>query len=402
MIAKKVSIRSIFDSRDGETIEIEIRDQFGQSSIASVPSGKSRGANEASVISFSTAKRILAGPFGREISRRNFKTITSFDKFLLSYDPTPRKVKIGGNLALGLSIAFTRGLAEKNKQKVWQLLKAEFFKKDKSSPKTPYIFSNLINGGEHANNNLAFQEYMVVLLPSANPEKAISNLINLYQDLGTVLTKRIKTKNLALGDEGGYSLNFKNSLEPISVLEMMIRKEKYRGKFLMALDSAATSFKTNHGYDFDGHELGRNQLKEKYLEIFKNHKLLFSIEDPFQEKDYAGFKNLLASSRNRMVVGDDLTTTNPRYIEKFAKARFINSCIIKPNQIGTVSESCAAIIVARKNNVKTIISHRSGETEDVFIIHLAKASNAFGLKIGAPIKERMIKFNELIRLYAKK
>lgn len=400
MIAKRVIVRPIFDSRDGETLEIEIQDQFGRIFVASVPSGKSRGSNEASVISYAKAKNIINGPLGREISRRNFNTVSAFDKFLLKYDPTPRKTKIGGNLALGLSIGFTRGLAGNKHQKVWQLLKNEFFKKNELSHKTPHIFSNLINGGEHANNNLAFQEYMAVLKPSFNAERSISGLISLYRDLGKILAIYGKNKNLALGDEGGYSLNFKNSFEPISVLEKLINSKTYRGKFLLALDSAATSFKVSRGYNFDHRVLDSEEMKENYLAIFKHHKLVFSIEDPFSEKDFSGFKNLLVARKDRLIVGDDLTTTNPKYINKFAKDGLINACIIKPNQIGTVSEACAAINAASKNNVKTVVSHRSGETEDVFIIHLAKASGAFGLKIGAPVKERMVKFNEVVRIYA--
>lgn len=400
MILGKISLRQIFDSRGDPTLEIELVDKKKRKFIASVPSGKSRGSNEASVISHKRASTVLKKYLAGKLIGRNFKSVRDFDEALLSVDSTPRKTIIGGNLALGLSIAATRSLAASQEILVWQLLKKEFFPRTKISRQTPFLFSNLINGGEHANNNLSFQEYLVIAHPTVNPGESIAALVEIYRKLGKFLSTKLKIRDLPLGDENGYAPKFRNSFEPIEVLENLIKRNKSSVKLSLGIDSAATSFKNKNGYVLDGRKLTRSALIKKYLDLFKNSRFLLSVEDPFSEKDLLGFKTLTELLKGKMIVGDDLTTTNAELIAKYSALKLINACIIKPNQIGTITESCAAIEIAKKMGVKTIVSHRSGETEDVFIVHLAKASGAYGLKIGAPVKERMIKFNEIIRLYA--
>lgn len=207
------------------------------------------------------------------------------------------------------------------------------------------------------------------------------------------MLKKKSGKPVPLGDEGGYAGTFKDNFEPLAVLGKMIEKKKARN-FELALDVAASNFSAGKAYKFGGKKMDAAELGKIYANYAKKADRLMSIEDPFSENDEDGWK---AFKRSTWVIGDDLTTTNPGEIELHAQV--ISGVIVKPNQIGTVSESCAAIRTAKKLGLKTIVSHRSGETGDVFILHLAKAAGADGVKIGAPARERIIKFNEFIRLY---
>src|SRR3989344_3570950 len=397
MKIQQLAIRKIFDSRGQATIEMELTSESGRIFQGSVPSGKSRGSNEAVVLEYAQAETVVA-VIQKQIQNRNFSSVQELDDFLKKLDGTNNKSKLGGNVLLGISIAFARAMADFKRQSVEVYLNREFFGSQTFLGK-PIIFSNLINGGEHAQNNLAIQEYMVVARSSHSFSETVGKLTAFYKKLGEVLKKRYKVKNLPIGDEGGYSLDFTDNFEPIKILETLLQKENLNQEWSIGLDCAASSFYKKGKYQFGGKLLTSNQLVAIYVSYAKKSNLLVSLEDPFAEKDYEGFRLLMSQVKNKLIVGDDLTTTNVSLIEQYAKDQLINGVIIKPNQIGTVSETCDAIRKAKNHNIKTIISHRSGETEDSFIIQLAKASGAHGVKIGAPIKERLIKFNELIRIY---
>jgi enolase len=389
-----ITVREIFDSRGSSTIEALGKDRRFW---AQVPSGKSRGSREAKVANFTHAVRSVK-TIVKRIGKRNFDSVRSLDKALLELDGTKNKSKLGGNVTLAVSVAFARALAAECQQEVWQTLRSEFFPKS-ASGKSPLIFSNLINGGAHADNNLNIQEYMVVVKPGASIATSVKTLVRFYDELAEFLKRKNKIRNIALGDEGGYALDFKNNFEPIIILEKLIRQHRLGNQFLIALDSAATGFYKEGEYRFGSRRLTSRELASEYARYFKNSKLLFSIEDPFAENDMDGFALLREKLPHAWIVGDDLTVTNPSLIERAAREGTTNAVIIKPNQIGTVSEACEAMLIAKKHNMKTIVSHRSGETADNFIIHLAKAGNADGVKIGAPIRERNEKFNELIRIF---
>ncbi len=335
----------------------------------------------------------------KELVRKNFKSIKDLDNFLIGLDGTANKENLGGNLMLGVSIAFARALAHKENKELWQLLRQEFLG-GLISEKKPLIFSNLINGGAHAGNNLDIQEYIVVVnSKDQDYVSSIKTLINLYKELGKFLQSKYKLDKLAIGDEGGYAINFESNFEPIKILQDLIISGGLKDIFSLALDVAASNFYIEGKYSFGGHKISSEKLDQILLDYLVRSNLLMSIEDPFDEEDFDGFKDLNSKCPDKWVVGDDLTVTNPELIEKFSKEKMISGVIIKPNQIGTVSESCQAIRVAQENGLKTIVSHRSGETEDVFIIHLAKAGHVDAVKIGAPVRERIVKFDELIRLY---
>ena len=363
----------------------------------SVPAGKSRGSGEAYVADFSDAKNSVGEIIKPHCVGNNFSTIREFDDYLIKLDGTADKKKIGGNVILAFSIAFCRALAFEQQKLAWEVMRGEFFF-GTTEGKLPMIFANLINGGAHADSNLDIQEYMAIAIPVGSIAEMVERVSELYKNLGDYLKKEYELKHLDFGDEAGYVLDFKNNFEPIKILEDLIKSEKFEKEFSIGLDAAASNFYKDGSYGWEGKNISAEQLEDAYLGYFEKSKMLYSIEDPFEENDGESFRKLKSEFGGKLIVGDDLTVTNPEKIAEYAGA--VNAVIIKPNQIGSVSEACDAILKARENEMKVIISHRSGETEDNFIIHLAKASDADGVKIGAPARERMFKYNELILLYS--
>lgn len=396
MRIKDLNLKEIFDSRGEPTIEVGVSNLKGNWFFAQIPSGLSRGKKEAAVLSPEKAANVLE-KIKKEIISKDFKSIAALDKKIISLDGTEKKTRLGGNLMLGISIAFACALAAEKNKEVWQILRNDFFANLKNSNR-PLIFSNLINGGLHAKNNLNIQEYMVIAKPAKSYAEIIKKIIKIYALTGDYLKKIKNVKNLPIGDEEGYAVDLENNYEPIKILERMIVKLGFQKEFKIGLDTAASSFYKNGKYNFGGKKINSGGLLKIYLEYLKNSKFLVLIEDPFAETDTEGFKKFQKKNA-ALIVGDDLTVTNPPLIKKFSNEKAIGGVIIKPNQIGTITETCEAIKIAKKNKLKTIISHRSGETKDNFIIHLAKASNANGVKIGAPLNERIFKFDELIRIF---
>jgi len=389
-----INVREIFDSRGESTIKITGGNPWF---FAEVASGKSRGSREAAVFSYREAVQSLK-KLKAHIVYKNFNSIRALDSALIKIDGTEDKSKLGGNVMFGISAAFTRALAKKRGEAVWETMRKEFFP-SAAKNNMPLIFSNIINGGAHAENNLDVQEYMVVVKPKSSMIESVRTLIRFYRLLGNVLKKTKKIYNIPIGDEGGYSLNFKNNFEPIAILEKLIKTQHLERRLLIALDAAANSFYKKGMYRFGGRQFATEELATEYIRYFKKSKLLFSLEDPFAETDGRGFALLYRMLPYAWVVGDDLTTTNPQAIKKYADEKTINAVIIKPNQIGTISETCDAIAISRKHKLHVIISHRSGEVDDHFIIHIAKACGSDGVKLGAPTRERIWRLNKLIEVY---
>lgn len=398
MKLRDMAVRKIFDSRGEPTIAVDLIDGGGSRFTAEVPSGKSRGKREAAVFGYEKAREVVSRTIRGRITDWDFATVRDLDNFLIKLDGTERKEKLGGDVTLGISVAFARALAFRGGRELWELLNGEFFE-GKDGKERPAIFSNLINGGVHAGNNLAIQEYLAILKPAASFEESVETLLRLYEKVGTFLAGERKDRNLPIGDEGGYAVDFQNNFEPVAVLEERIRDLELGAVCSIGLDAAASSFYKDGAYQFEGKALSTEELAEVYAGHFEKSERLTYIEDPFSEEDRDGFRQLREKAGSALIVGDDLTTTNPASIAECARDGLINAVIIKPNQIGTVSEACEAMRSAKKNGLRYIVSHRSGETADSFIIHLAKAGGAYGVKIGAPVRERMPKFNELIRIY---
>lgn len=404
MIIKKITVKKIKDSRGNPTVEIILTDQKNKIFSAQIPSGKSRGSHEAKVFNFEQSVK-SARFIESKLKEKKFPSIRLLDNFLIRLDGSSRKENLGGNVLLGISIAFARLVARNCKKELWQILRQEFFPKN-NKILSPVIFANLIEGGVHAKNSLNIQEYLVLVKPRKPLSLSINQLEDFYLKLGQVL-RRID-RDIRFGDEGGYSLNFfvqnkanfvgQNNFEPIRILQELIYKLNLERNFLLGIDAAASEFKQKGYYFFEKRKINSAGLKKVYLNYFRQAPLLYSIEDPYDEKDRRGFSRLFSALPDKLIIGDDLTTTNAEFIREYAQ-KLINGVIIKPNQIGTVSETCKAINVAHRYGLKCIISHRSGEVPDTFIIHLAKSCGAYGVKIGAPVKSRISKYNELIRLY---
>jgi enolase len=395
MKIEKVIVNEILDSRGEPTIEVLVATAREKVYSGAVPSGKSRGKREAAVLTVDDAQK-AAVTVNEAVKGKSFGSVGALDKFLIELDGTPEKNKLGGNLMLGISLAFARALA--GDRELWEIVREEYFPKKKKVG-APMIFSNLVNGGAHAKNNLDIQEFMVIVRPTHSIVESVIKLKKFYFDLGVFLKKEKGVKEIALGDEGGYSLPFDNNAEPIKILEEQAMMAGLTNDFHLGLDAAASGFHRDDYYIYEGRKTTTDELKEIYLGYFNDFPLLYSIEDPFAEDDDRGFGRLKLALNGRVVVGDDLTTTDPFAIRRCAKENLINGVIIKANQIGTVTETCEAIKAAQENDIKVILSHRSGETPDCFLIHLAKASGADGVKIGAPVRERILKFNELARIY---
>ena len=377
---ESLSARTIADSRGNPTIEVTLGTAYGLC-VASVPSGASVGAHEAKVVEAAKAvaqinTEVNVALVGKEFNQKNL------DDFLLQLDGTPDKSRLGGNAMLGISLAFARAAAAEQKGELYWYLGGLAGVSSFSMP-TPMF--NILNGGKHARNGVAIQEYMIVPQESGAKQQ-VESAQRVVESLRTLLAE--KGYETALGDEGGFSPRLKNNEEGLELLsEACVRSGANRCK--LALDIAASSME-----HFD-----KEKMSAWYASILKKYPLV-SIEDPFTEDDWDGFSALRASAGERvLVVGDDLTVTNPARIALAAQKKAINAVIIKPNQVGTVSETIAAVASAHAHGWKAIASHRSGETLDVWIADVAVGLGCEYIKAGAPTKpERSQKYTRLIEI----
>ena len=401
MRVKNIICTKIFDSRGEPTLEVSLITNSGIIGMAQVPSGKSRGTGEASVVQFDHAARSAKGILVT-LRRTNFSSPDVFDRFLIARDGTPDKRRIGGNLMLGLSLAFARAMAAERKQELWKFIEEHYFFGTHAVSRTarPMIFSNLINGGAHASTNLKIQEYIAVAKPIGTPTETVARIISLYREVGDVLERRAGLDKLPLGDEGGYALDFPDNMAPLEIITKSIKKLHFDKMFSLAIDAAASEFFKKGKYDFEGKRLSAREIAKVYASYARRAPLLMSVEDPCDESDAKGFGIVHSLLKDVWIIGDDLTVTNAGRVARYLDDGCITGVIIKPNQIGTLSETCAAITAAQKRKARVIISHRSGETGDAAIIHIAKACSADAVKIGAPARERLLKFNEYIRMFS--
>jgi len=393
--------KEILDSRGIPTLEVGM--SSGDLSVtASVPSGKSTGGEEALELRDADGRGVslaianVNGVIAEKIIEYNV-TPYNIDQILLEIDDTENKSKLGANAMLGVSIAATKLAAALDGVPVWKYI-AET---NGADPKLPKLFMNIINGGAHADFQpnsetgrfrLPFQEYMIV------PEDELVS-VAYKQALHVIelLGKKLKADytDVPMGDEGGYSPLLKTIEEPFEILASLMPK---KGMF-MAIDSAASEFYKDGKYNLLNKSYSPEELSAVYKDLTTQFNLL-SIEDPFEESDSDSFKNLVKEiGKNVLIVGDDLTVTNPSIVTQMAEKKAANAVIIKPNQIGTLSQVYEAVTVAHGAGWKMIASHRSGETMDSFIADLAVGIGAYGIKAGSPSqKERKVKYDRLIEI----
>ncbi len=390
----KCVARQILDSRGSPTIEVEVFSDFeDMSAKAAVPSGKSTGSNEAFEMrdedggvakAIENIEKVIAPKIiGHVVD------MEEVDHIMLSLDLTINKKHIGANAMLGVSMAMARLEAKIRNIPLWEFIS----KKGKFETAKPLLYMNTLNGGTHADFCLPFQEYILAVggetLALAN-EKA--------KEVFQKVKEKLDAEKVSyyMGDEGGFAARFEELEKPFELLSECIAGEK---DIFIAIDAAASEFYKNGKYEILGKSLGRGELFILYKDLVEKFNLR-SIEDPFEEKDYDGFEKLVRwVGEEVLVVGDDLTTTNPLLIKKFAPRGLANAIIIKPNQIGTLVETFEAIREAKNAGWKVIVSHRSGETMDSFIADLAVGAGAYGIKAGAHTQpERLAKYDRLLEI----
>ena len=379
---KNIKAREILNSRGDMTIEVELETNRGVFK-ASVPSGASTGKNEAVEIKASKAVRNVNEIIARKLKGLNEKKQKKIDKLLIKLDGTEDKSNLGANAILAVSIAVCRAGAFARKKPLYKhISKLAKTARGRASGKMPKPCFNVINGGAHAGNKLDIQEFMII--PQSETFK--NNLkkgVQIYHSLKEAVSKEYGKQSTNLGDEGGFAPKIADSLKALDLLKRVIKNQNIK----IGLDVAASQFKKNK-YDV-----------KFYQNLIKRYPIIF-IEDPFNEEDWESFEKIIAELGKKItIVGDDLLTTNINRIRLAYIKKACNGVIIKPNQIGTVTETLQAVKLAKLYKWKIIVSHRSGETLDDFIADLAVGVGADYIKSGAPARgERLAKYNRLLKI----
>ena len=410
----KVIGREIIDSRGFPTVEAEIHTEVDMA-IASVPSGASTGKYEAHELRDGDNKRFLGKGVTKAVE--NINTLISdhlkghdtndqdnIDKLLIKLDGTKNKERLGANAILAVSMAnFVHDKIGMDGAEMFGIL-APKMKKEKIDIRLPIPLINVLNGGVHADNSLDIQEFMIVPMLAKSFKHAVQMSCEIFHTLKKILSDNSLSTNL--GDEGGYAPQLKNHNEALDYLMKAIKKAGYEpGKdVFIALDAASSEFYKNNKYELlgEGKKYSSDQLIRYYEEMITSYPIV-SIEDPMSEDDFDGWKNITKNLGDRVqLVGDDLFVTNVEKLQEGIDNNIANSILIKLNQIGTVSETVKAIKLARENGYSTIISHRSGETENSFIADFSVIYNARWIKTGSMARsERLSKYNQLIRIEEK-
>jgi len=406
VVIKKIKAQEILDSRGNPTIEVDVFVK-GRRFSASVPSGASTGIHEA--LELRDGGKRYSGKGVRKVVRNIEKKIApvicgmdctrqkKIDEAMIRLDGTDNKSKLGANAILGVSLAVCRaGVFCKNKS-LFEYL-AELSGREKKM-RMPRPFFNVINGGKHAGNKLAIQEFMIS--PRAKFKEAVRIGSEVYHILEKIIEKKYGKQATSVGDEGGFAPPIKRAEEALDLLRRAIRRAGYAGKVDIAMDCAATSFyfwrKGVRSYYQLHKKFNKKKLLEYYLELIKRYKI-YSIEDPFNEEDFEGFAKLNEKS-GIQVVGDDLTVTNMERIEGAVREGSCSCLLLKVNQVGTLTEALEAAKMAFNAGWKVMVSHRSGETCDDFIADLSVGLGCGMIKAGAPCRgERTAKYNRLLRI----
>ncbi|MFA4888112.1 MAG: phosphopyruvate hydratase [Candidatus Omnitrophota bacterium] len=400
---KKTLAREILDSRGNPTVEVEVSLDNGIIGRAAVPSGASTGENEALELRDGDKTRYLGKGVLKAVENVN-RLIASkikglapdfekIDALMLKLDGTQNKSKLGANAILGVSMAVAKAAALSKKQPLYKYLGGD------KARILPVPQMNILNGGMHADNNLDIQEFMIMPVGAISFKEALRSAVEVFHSLKSIL--KSKGLSTSVGDEGGFAPNLQSNEEALSLIMQAIELAGYKpGKDVsLALDCAASSFCKDGVYKFDNNQKKSADLIQIY-ESWLNKYPLLSIEDGLSEHDWAGWKEMTKKLGSRLqLVGDDIFVTNPEIFKKGIAEGIGNAILIKVNQIGSLSETLEAVNIAKKNKYKAIISHRSGETEDTTIAHLAVATGAGQIKTGSLSRtDRVCKYNELLRI----
>jgi enolase len=401
-----VHAREVLDSRGNPTIEVEIELEGGAVGTAAVPSGASTGEHEAHELRDGDADRYdgkgvlravrnVIDVIGAEIVGREALGQAELDRLMIALDGTDNKAKLGANAILGVSMAVSRAAANAVGLPLWRYLGGA------RARILPTPLMNVLNGGAHADNGLEIQEFMIVPLGATRFSEALRAGVETFHALKALLKKQ----NLAtsVGDEGGFAPRLESNEAAVRLVVQAIEKAGYRPghDIAVALDAASSEFydKEKKRYTFDKRQLDAAGLVAVYRELADKYPIV-SIEDGCAEDDWDGWKKLTETLGDRVqLVGDDLFVTNTRRLQLGIEREVANSILIKVNQIGSVTETLEAMELAALNDYSSIVSHRSGETEDTFIADLAVATGAGQIKTGSASRsERIAKYNQLLRI----
>ena len=401
MNIKNVHAREILDSRGNPTIEVDVILENGIKATASVPSGASTGSLEAIELRDNDKDRYLGKGVLTAVNNINTEIRNllvgkdifnqeEIDRLMIKLDGTDNKSRLGANAIVGVSIACLKAGALAKEKELYQYIG--------DGTLLPKPMMNIINGGAHADNNIDFQEFMIV----PNFEKFSDNL-RAGAEIFHNLKKLFKDAGFStgVGDEGGFAPNLKNAHEALDYIVIAIEKAGYvpDKDINIALDCAASEFYKDGKYHFEGKELSSHEMIEYYKELIELYPVKI-IEDGLSEDDYEGWINLNKELGDKIqLIGDDLLVTNVKLLKRAIEEKWANAILIKLNQIGTVTETLEAIKLAKENNFGVIISHRSGETEDNYIADLAVGTNAGQIKTGSLSRsDRVSKYNRLLRI----
>jgi enolase len=406
----KIKSRWILDSRGNPTVESDVF--AGECySRAAVPSGASTGELEALELrddgkgfmgkhvlkAISNVNEIL----GKKLIGFDVREQEKIDQEMISIDGTENKSNLGANAILSVSLAVARLASQLSEVPLFEYLYNLAYNKTRNNFLLPLPCCNIINGGEHAGNNLSIQEFMVLPVGAKNFSQAIQNVAEVYQTLKKLLKKKYGPSSINVGDEGGFAPNLNFTSEAIEIIIEAIETAGFLigTDFVLGMDAAASEFFEESTYIIDGKRLSEEELLEYYLDLIHEYPIK-SIEDPFDEKDFRNFSNITAKvDKSIQIVDDDITVTNINILEKAIKVKAGNALLLKVNQIGSLTEAIKAAKMSFDNGFNVMVSHRSGETEDTFIADLAVGLCTGQMKTGATCRsERTSKFNQVLRI----
>jgi enolase len=406
MKIQRVHAREVLDSRGQPTVEVEVRLSNGCTGRATVPSGASTGVHEAVELR-DGGKRFLGKGVAKAVLHVNQKIAPrlrgkeakeqrAIDEIMIKLDGSANKGKLGANAILGVSLAVAHAESRAQGLSLFRYLGGN------QAKTLPVPLLNVLNGGAHADNNVDLQEFMIVPFGMRSFKEALRGAVEIFQTLKKILHDR--SYSTSVGDEGGFAPRVKSNNEAIELLLEAVANAGYKvgSQVALALDVASSEFFNGGRYIFkksDGRERGREEMVRLYEDWVRQYPII-SIEDAFAEDDWEGWQMVTqALGKKVQLVGDDLFVTNKVRLKRGIDSKVANSILVKVNQIGSLTETLETMKLAKEAGYTTVISHRSGETEDVTIADLAVATNAGQIKTGAPCRgERTAKYNQLLRI----
>ncbi len=400
---KSITAREILDSRGNPTVEVDVQLEDGSWARAAVPSGASTGAFEAAELrdggsrylgkSVSGAVENVKAKIAPSLIGHDGLDQKGLDEKMIALDATVNKSSLGANSILGVSLAVARAAAVSKKLPFYKFIGGE------KATLLPIPMMNILNGGAHADTNVDIQEFMIAPIGAPTFKEGLRYGAEIYQSLKSVLKKRGLATSI--GDEGGFAPNLESNRAALDLIIEAVEKAGYKigSDIGLAMDVAATEFYKDGSYRFEGSNLSATEMINYYQGLLDSYPLL-SIEDPLSEDDWSGWADITkAMGASVQLVGDDLFVTNPIRLAQGINQGCANALLVKVNQIGTLTETLAAVDMAHKAGYRSMMSHRSGETEDTTIADLSVAALCGQIKTGAPARsERVAKYNQLLRI----